>query len=307
MEVSSRIRGAALTALGVLVALGVVAIASREETSSAKVGDRHASDVLLDILFAFYIAGIFLGALLLLYMIFLHRKFHHEGVARRSILGNGLGLLLFLLVGFFFARRLAGRNPIVPAEPTESIIPGDTTPHVTTSSINPVADTDFAWIPVLVTFTLLAVAVAGWWWSDRWRRRARGEVREPFLAHAIAAAVDESLDDLRAELDPRKAVIAAYARLERVLARHGLPRRSSEAPFEYLGRMLADVAVTPAAARRLTALFERAKFSQHEVGVEMKEEAIEALETVRDDLRAAEAEAERARQQAVGLPREAAR
>ena len=51
--------------------------------------------------------------------------------------------------------------------------------------------------------------------------------------------------------------------------------------------MLAEVEVTPDAVRRLTALFERAKFSQHEVGVEMKEEAIEALETVRDDLRAA--------------------
>ena len=159
---------------------------------------------------------------------------------------------------------------------------------------------------MLVTFTLLAVAVVGWWWSDRWRRRARGELREPLLARAIATALDESLDDLRAERDPRRAVIAAYARLERVLARHGLPRRSSEAPLEYLVRMLADVAVTPVAARRLTALFERAKFSQHEVGVEMKEEAIEALETVRDDLRAAEAEAERERQKIVGVPREGA-
>jgi hypothetical protein len=298
-------RRAALTALGVIVALGVVAIASRDETSSSKVGDRHASDILLDILFAFYIAGIFLGALLLLYMIFLHRKFQHEGmIARRSLLQSGLGMLLFLVIGFFFARRLAGRDRIVPTEPTESIFPGDTTPHVTTTGIEPVAEPDFAWVPVLVTFTLLAVAVAGWWWSDRWRRRARGELREPFLARAIATALDESLDDLRAERDPRRAVIAAYARLELVLARHGLPRRSSEAPLEYLVRMLADVAVTPVAARRLTALFERAKFSQHEVGVEMKEEAIEALETVRDDLRAAEAEAERERQKIVGVPRE---
>jgi hypothetical protein len=300
-------RAAALTALGVIVALGVVAIASREETSSSQVGDRHASDVLLDILFALYIFGIFLGALLLLYMIFLHRKFQHEGmIARRSILQSGLGMLLFLVMGLFLARRLAGRNPVVPTEPTESIIPGDTTPHVTTTGIEPVAEPDFAWVPVLVTFTLLAVAVAGWWWSDRWRRRARGELREPFLAHAIATALDESLDDLRAERDPRRAVIAAYARLERVLARHGLPRRSSEAPLEYLVRMLDDVAVTPVAARRLTALFERAKFSQHEVGVEMKDEAIEALETVRDDLRAAEAEAERERQKIVGVPRERA-
>jgi hypothetical protein len=36
---------------------------------------------------------------------------------------------------------------------------------------------------------------------------------------------------------------------------------------------------------RLTALFERAKFSHHEIGSELKEEAIEALVAVRDELR----------------------
>ncbi len=104
--------------------------------------------------------------------------------------------------------------------------------------------------------------------------------------------MDESLDDLRAEPDPRRAVIAAYARLERVLAAHGLPRKTSEAPLEYLGRMLGGLSVSPPAARRLTDLFERAKFSQHAVAAEMKEEAIDALETVRDDLAAARALAE---------------
>ena len=60
--------------------------------------------------------------------------------------------------------------------------------------------------------------------------------------------------------------------------------------------MLAELSVRPPAAVRLTDLFERAKFSQHAVGPEMKEQAIGALETVRDDLRAARAlaEAERA-------------
>ena len=42
-------------------------------------------------------------------------------------------------------------------------------------------------------------------------------------------------------------------------------------------------------ARRLDPLFERAKFSQHEVDPEMKDEAIAALETLQDELRAAEA------------------
>ena len=38
--------------------------------------------------------------------------------------------------------------------------------------------------------------------------------------------LDETLDDLRNEADPRKAVIAAYARMEKILAGHGLGRRA---------------------------------------------------------------------------------
>ena len=39
------------------------------------------------------------------------------------------------------------------------------------------------------------------------------------LLPALADVLDETLDDLRAEADPRRAVIAAYARMERALAR----------------------------------------------------------------------------------------
>ena len=48
----------------------------------------------------------------------------------------------------------------------------------------------------------------------------------------------ETLDDLRSEPDPRKAVIGAYAKMERTLAARGLPRHESEAPEEYLARIL---------------------------------------------------------------------
>ncbi len=167
-------------------------------------------------------------------------------------------------------------------------------------------EAEFAWIPVGITVALIALAVAGFWWSERRRRRARGELRGSLFADALAEAVDESLDDLRAEPDPRRAVIAAYARLERVLASHGLPRNPAEAPFEYLRRMLAHLSVSPAAARKLTDLFERAKFSQHAVEPEMKEQAIRALETVRDDLHAARVLAEQERAAALAAWRERA-
>jgi hypothetical protein len=98
--------------------------------------------------------------------------------------------------------------------------------------------------------------------------------------------LDESLDDLRREPDLRRAIIAAYARMERALAAGGLPRRPSEAPFEYVERALRELDASAEAARRLTGLFEWAKFSQHEPEPTMRDEAIDALVAIRDELRA---------------------
>ena len=118
----------------------------------------------------------------------------------------------------------------------------------------------------------------------------RGARRVPGLPRLrreqlVSLALDESLEDLRNDPDLRRAIIAAYARMEGVLAGVGLPRHPSEAPFEYMERALASLETSAAAAERLTALFEWAKFSQHEPGPEMRDDAIAALVAVRDELR----------------------
>jgi hypothetical protein len=107
------------------------------------------------------------------------------------------------------------------------------------------------------------------------------------VAEQLSEVLTETLDDLALERDPRRAVIRAYARMEQVLASHGLPRAPHEAPLEYLARVLRELNVGAEAAHALTELFERAKFSQHEIDLAMKEEAIAALVRVRDDLEAA--------------------
>jgi Domain of unknown function (DUF4129) len=73
--------------------------------------------------------------------------------------------------------------------------------------------------------------------------------------------------------------------MERLLAAHDVPRRPSEAPFEYLGRVLLELDTSAGAVFELTALFERAKFSRHAIDEEMRDEAIAALAAVRDELR----------------------
>jgi hypothetical protein len=143
-------------------------------------------------------------------------------------------------------------------------------------------------VPVLVLLGAVLAALVAFLLVQRAQRRASsaGTPAEP--PPSLDEVLADTLDDLRCEPDPRRAVIASYARLERALAAAGHPRRQSDAPGEYLARVLHEAEVSPDAVARLTVLFARAKFSQHEVAEEMRGDAIEALEQVREDLRAAE-------------------
>ena len=100
----------------------------------------------------------------------------------------------------------------------------------------------------------------------------------------VAQALDESIDDLRSDPDLRRAIIAAYARMEHALARAGIARHPSEAPFEYMERALRSLDTSADGAQRLTGLFEWAKFSHHEPEPAMRDEAIAALVAVRNEL-----------------------
>jgi hypothetical protein len=296
MDLSSRARSTFLTAIGVLAALVLVAVAARGSTSAGDGTTRKPSDALLDFVFTLYLVALVGGAVLFVYLLLLQRRVKAEQgrAPRRRLLEMLLTFAVLATAGALAARRLLSWQRPPPIEPEEAVGQARSIPTGTLAQPTSSYDAGVSWIAVLVTLGLIVLAVGAWWYSGRARKGARGELHSE-LAAAVAQAVDESLDDLRAEPDPRRAVIAAYARLERVLASHGLPRKPAEAPFEYLGRMLAELSVGERAARALTNLFERAKFSEHAVGPEMKEEAIAALETVRDELLAAQALAEQQR------------
>lgn len=121
---------------------------------------------------------------------------------------------------------------------------------------------------------------------DRLRRRRAEQSR---AAAELVAAVDESLDDLEREADPRLAVIRAYGRMERTLALTGAGRRPPETPSEYLARALEAVRASRASIVRLTSLFQEAKFSRHAIDATMKAEAIDALGELRAELVSSEA------------------
>ena len=145
---------------------------------------------------------------------------------------------------------------------------------------------DWEFAVALAGITVLAAAYL----AARARRtpepEAEPQLQDEELEQTLARIVRETIDDLRGETDPRRAVIAAYARMEGILRKHGYGRRPAEAPYEYLQRVLVQLHVAPDAVRELTDLFEYAKFSQHTVGGEMRDRALAAFLSIRDDLRA---------------------
>lgn len=128
------------------------------------------------------------------------------------------------------------------------------------------------------------ILLAGVWLYVRRRRSLPPLWEDQSLEDDMVSAIETTIDDLRSERDARRAVIAAYAHMERTLAAHGLARHRSEAPLEYLATILRGLRVRESAVRTLTRLFEYAKFSGHDIDDAMKEEAIEALLAIRDDL-----------------------
>ena len=293
----SNSRRRALLGLAVLALLLIaVAIASTGSVPAGSGGARRPSDRFFDVLISLFLVMMALGTLLWVYLLLIRRGVLAQAAASRrrrspwaSIGAPALGFGLLALVVRWLSvddglrQRIADRIRLRPTNlaSANATGPGDYQP-------------EFATGPVLVVLGLLAVAVAAWYLSYRARRRRLEPMSESLLP-ALADVLEETLDDLRAEADPRRAVIAAYARMERALAAYGLPRSPAEAPDEYLQRIFSDLEVSRRATSRLTALFTWAKFSSHDVVPAMKQEAIEALEAVRGELHAAEILAEHQR------------
>jgi hypothetical protein len=128
------------------------------------------------------------------------------------------------------------------------------------------------------------VLLGGVWVMVRRDRRPEAPSPGESVEEELARAIGTTIDDLRSERDARRAVIAAYANMERIFGSHGLARSRAEVPYEYLARVLRVLQVSESSVRSLTELFEYAKFSPHEIDDTMKEHAIESLVAVKQDL-----------------------
>jgi flagellar basal body-associated protein FliL len=139
---------------------------------------------------------------------------------------------------------------------------------------------------LMLTVGLAIVVVAGGAGVFLMSRPEGTSVAPDEMADQISDALDVSAVALRDSSDPRAAVIACYGRLERILRACGVPIKTSDTPHEILGAALDSLEVSAAAAARLTALFESARYSHHETDEEMREEALAALKDVAAELEA---------------------
>jgi len=96
----------------------------------------------------------------------------------------------------------------------------------------------------------------------------------------VHALVRRSLADLRAEPDPRAAIIACYERLDGGLDTLGYGRRHNETPGEWLARSLALPAVPGSDLTVLTRLYQEARYSRHPLTTGHRDVAVAALTVV---------------------------
>jgi len=278
-----------LPALAVLALVGVVAVASTGSTPSGSTDGRPPADYLLDTFFSLALLLYIPALVVLLYGLAQRKAIAREiasGRYKRTsvwtylVLMGALSLAVYLrLTDFRFGLR---------GDQGEVVDVGSQNPRAAPEGVDAVErvyEPEFAWIPALVVLGLVVAGIAAYVVASR-RRTHRVEI-EGELAEQVAETLEDTLDDLRAEPDPRRAVIAAWARLEQALASSGLPRQPAETPEEYVARILGRLEVDPAPVRTMTDLFETAKFSQHPVDETMRESAITALARIRDELREA--------------------
>jgi hypothetical protein len=289
---TSRLRsplGLLLLGAGLLVLLGLVAAVSRvHDTPGGSAGIHSPPSGVGDFLFTVFAIVLVAGLLFLIYLWYSERDLLAQAHHKRQKKGTYkiIGLLLLLGLVPVVANRLHPWGQRNPGDPAAKIAPGSAGKNKTKpQKANTSSPPEFQVLPLALA-TAGGLIVLGFI-GVRAMRRSRAHLAEQFtLERQFESLLDETLDDLYKNPDLRGAIIAAYARMEQLFAARGLARDPSETSMEYLGRAVGELRASGAALGRLTGLFQWAKFSTHEVDRPMRDEAIQALTEVRDELRA---------------------
>jgi hypothetical protein len=146
---------------------------------------------------------------------------------------------------------------------------------------------------VVIGCVVLAVLLGVMVWTlarEVTRRRARGkmpprQVHRTASAEEVVAALDAGLIDLSdADLDPRRAVIACWLRLEQAAAAAGTPRQATDTPTDLVARLLGEHHVSADVLASFADVYREARYATHTVDERMREQARAALQRLRAEL-----------------------
>jgi hypothetical protein len=271
--------GILLALFSIIVLLLVVALASRPDTGVQPAVGPEPGRVVLDSVFYLLICAGLAGLVAAIWALWPNPDLETQPLERRHV---SLGLALFAslaVLGLVWARSRWGRLPDLPQRESggAGFSPGSLVPGGL--AVNHGTD----WLAILITLVVILAAGVLLWRQLRPRRHNPRLGGPP--GAVIGEVLDDAVDDVLAEEDPRRAVIAAWTRLERVLAAHGHARRAPEAPFEYAARAFAELGLAREALDRFAALYEWARFSVNQVTPGMREEALDRLLSVRESIR----------------------
>ena len=265
----------AFVGLGLLALLALAAIGSRGDEWGAGIDNRSIPGAFVDYAYTLLVLGLIAMVALIV------DAFRDRQSLPRLQRPRGFNWIAFIFALIVLSSYAAITNADFRGMPgTEGDGGGGGGLRETPPGFQEAPAAQFQWWVAIVAGLL----VAGYVVRERRRRRLR---RRPAAVEELEAVLTETLDELELDPDPRRAVIQAYVRMETVLGAHGHAREPHEAPLEYLARVLRALDVRAEAAHALTELFERARFSTHEIDTAMRAEAVASLEAVRDDLRAA--------------------
>jgi len=265
----------------VALLLPVVGLASRAETapSAPLLGDDPIA-LAFDVLTYLLLLAAGLGLLLIIWVLWPRPGEQPPPLPRRRRdLLTALVTSSAVVVAIWLRARSLGRLPNLGQHATGTPPSQVPTAVSRTARVAPGLD----WIALaIVAGLIVAAAVVAW----RLLRQS-GPGRDRSALDSLQALLDNAIEDVQAEVDPRRAVIATWARAERLLAAQRLPRRAAEAPFEFAARAEAELGLERVSLQRLAGLYEWARFSLNEVTPAMRQQALGELLQVRDGLRVA--------------------
>lgn len=163
----------------------------------------------------------------------------------------------------FFALTVRGGDDVVPAEyRTESVtVVGPSTPMGYASLV----------LAVIIAIAIIAVIVV----AVILRRRQVSEVRD---------IIEEAIQELIAGNEYAGTIFLAYKRLVAHVARHGFVEQDADTPRQVAGGIRRAVPVGEKPLAALIRLFEEARYSDHAIGSNQRDQAIENLARVRNEL-----------------------